>query len=158
MSHSFEERMSVRDQKLLKFVRGFREHKEKDALSIWKQRMFEIVKERRDHVAQLKMHSTGNSDIHRKKEISQQAKEYCFKTTSMLMKRVFIALFDYRAKRMTKRHDQERLEDKLLFLRKRFQFQKWVLRSDQTIIFRQKEKNLLKSWHRGRKQSIFKAL
>ena len=50
------------------------------------------------------------------------------------------------------------LEDKLWFLRKRYAYQKWQLRVDTTIIYRQSHKKLMARWNLSRKRNIFKAL
>jgi hypothetical protein len=54
------------------------------------------------------------------------------------MKKIFEILFDYRTKRKLKTIAHDEVDDKFGFLRKRYQFQKWRLRADQTIIYRQK--------------------
>jgi len=73
------------------------------------------------------------------------------------MRKIFEIMFDYRCKRKEKHRHSTELEDKFGWLRERYLFQKWRLRADNTIIFRQKEKILKRNWHLMRKRNMFNA-
>lgn len=67
---------------------------------------------------------------------------YSDKSSSNLLRDYFIALYDHRATQLTFKIQTDRFKQKQENLWMRFAVQKWVLRSDQSIIFRQKKRCL----------------
>lgn len=106
--------------------------------------MFFRFKKKNDKMMTQKKNNDENYHIYKKRVQLKRTFMYSAKTNEVLLKECFIALYDHRAQNLSFKIQTDRFKEKQKNIWMRYAIQVWVLRSDQSIIFRQKKLCVMK--------------